>query len=607
MLYNNYYEEPKRIVFNFKKNGIKSVGRKESKKANHAQVLAQIATIKVNSEKMSASCDILKNINNRQSDSKNLLVHKIGNTTKLLAIRFDEINHQAKLEGQQISLILQIVSQLVQTVVTDKKLLKMILTIIRNISPKPPNNPGNGGGFNPGLKPPGQNPSTWSTLATSTTTSPLFSSTYNDPDFDWNSTVAWSTINWNSSTPPPFWNSTYDWSSTLVWSTLNWNSSTPPPFWNSTYDWSSTINWSTLNWNSSTPPPFWNSTYDWSSTINWSTLNWNSSTPPPFWNSTFDWSSTLDWSTFNWTMSTPPSFWNSTVDWSNFPFLNTTFDLNKTIDEIEEELSQFDNNTLQTILDSLDENSLYDLYEKMNGTNIADDIEEVIFDTGHDEEVSGWEDIFGDAGDFFRRKKRQTSKEEAGTDRNRPKDFEENIAPMMAMGLQGFLMMDGKDLGIKLPKVFSKLPDCLREILWESQAESDHQLCARIPDTLKSKLRELMMMVLKKEISPKFVNINWPQLIESLGSSGFAEELVKNVMSKVMVPFEEKDVSDVLALVKEAWKKIVDEEKDSENRAILNLVTDLITSLEHPEIVSLITEILKEIQGEAGQDVTIIF
>merc|ERR1712079_110642 len=356
---------------------------------------------------------------------------------------------------------------------------------------------------------------------------------------------------------------------------------------------------STINWTSSTPPPFWNSTYDWSSTINWSTLNWNSSTPPPFWNSTFDWSSTLDWSTFNWTMSTPPSFWNSTVDWSNFPFLNTTFDLNKTIDQIEEELSQLDNNTLQTILDSLDENSLYDLYEKMNGTNIADDIEEVIFDTGHDEEVSGRENIFGDAGDFFRRKKRQTSKEEAGTDRNIPKDFEGNIAPMMAMGLQGFLMMDGKDLGIKFPKVFSKLPECLREILWESQAESDHQLCARIPDSLKSKLRELMMMVLKKEISPKFVNINWPQLIESLGSSGFAEELVKNVMSKVMVPFEEKDVSDVLALVKEAWKKIVDEEKDSENRAILNLVTDLITSLEHPEIVSLITEILKEIQGMA--------
>ena len=98
------------------------------------------------------------------------------------------------------------------------------------------------------------------------------------------------------------------------------------------------------------------------------------------------------------TMSTPPSFWNSTVDWSNFPFLNTTFDLNKTIDQIEEELSQLDNNTLQTVLDSLDENSLYDLYEKMNGTNIADDIEEVIFDTGHDEEVSGWENIFGDAG-----------------------------------------------------------------------------------------------------------------------------------------------------------------------------------------------------------------
>ena len=246
----------------------------------------------------------------------------------------------------------------------------------------------------------------------------------------------------------------------------------------------------------------------------------------------------------------------------------------------------------------MDENSLFDLYEKMNGTNIANDIEEVIFDTGHDEEANSWENIFGDSGNIFKRKKRQTRGKENDKDKNRPKDFEENIAPMMAMGLQGFLMMDGIEMKFKLPKVLSKVPDCLREILWESDGESETGLCARIPDSLRSKFKELMMMVLKREISPKFMKINWPELMESLAESDFFKELMKTVMSKVMVPVEQDDILEVLTLVKDNWKKAVERENDPESKAILNLVTDLLTSLESPKIVSLVTEVVREIQGE---------
>merc|ERR1719499_273142 len=99
-------------------------------------------------------------------------------------------------------------------------------------------------------------------------------------------------------------------------------------------------------------------------------------------------------------------------------------------------------------------------------------------------------------------------------------------------------------------------------------------------------------MVLKKEISPKFVRIDWPGLLESVSGSGVAEELVKMVMSKIMLPLEEKDLSEVLSLVKGAWKEIVEKEEDAENRAILNLVTDLLESLEKPDVISLMTEIL---------------
>ena len=590
MMYNNYYEDPKRIVFNAKKNGIKAVEGKESKKANNAQVLAQVSTLRVN-RKMSESCQILKKINKRKSDSQNLLLNKIVDITKLIVKNFDDMNHEAKLEGEQISLILKISSELVETVVSDKQMMKMLLRLIRKNGP--PGNPGNGfgnnggSGFNPGLMPPEQPPTpSWSTVP---------------PPF-WNSTFDWTSVPWlASSTPPPFWNSTYDWTaSTLFNTTFDWTSvpwwasSTPPPFWNSTYDWTSSTLWnSTFNWTSSTPPPFWNSTYDWTSstlfnsTFDWTSVPWwASSTPPPFWNSTYDWTSE-PW----WNSSSVPPFWNST----DFPFLNTTLDLNKTLTQLEEELSQLDEGSLNTLLSTLDENTLFDLYEKMNGSYIANDIEEVIFDTGHDEEASSWENIFGDSGDFFRRRKRQTR----GKEKNRPKDFEENIAPMMAMGLQGFLMMDAKDLGFKLPKLLSKAPDCLKEILWESEGERNSRLCAKIPDSLKSKLKELMMMVLKKEISPKFVRIDWPGLLESVSGSGFAEELVKIVMSKIMLPLEEKDLSEVLSLVKGEWKEIVEKEKDAENRAILNLVTDLLGSLEKPDVISLMTEILQEIQGKS--------
>ena len=59
MLFNNYYEEPKRIVFNGKKNGIKLLeNSKDSKMANKAQVLSQLATLKVKSKEMFSKCKI---------------------------------------------------------------------------------------------------------------------------------------------------------------------------------------------------------------------------------------------------------------------------------------------------------------------------------------------------------------------------------------------------------------------------------------------------------------------------------------------------------------------------------------------------------------------
>ena len=87
-------------------------------------------------------------------------MHKIGNITKLLASNFDEKNHEAKLEGQQVSLILNIASQLIGTIINDKKNMKMIMKLIKKNGPGASNSPGHefesnghGNGFGNGFNP----------------------------------------------------------------------------------------------------------------------------------------------------------------------------------------------------------------------------------------------------------------------------------------------------------------------------------------------------------------------------------------------------------------------------------------------------------------------
>ena len=148
-MYNNYYEEPKGIVFNGKKNGLRAFDNmKDGKMANKAQLLGQLARLKVRSKQISENCEILKTMDKRKSGSTNLLMHKIGNITRLLATNFDEKNHEAKLEGQQVSLILNIGFQLVGTIINDKRIMKMIMKLVKKNGPGASNNPGNGFGSN---------------------------------------------------------------------------------------------------------------------------------------------------------------------------------------------------------------------------------------------------------------------------------------------------------------------------------------------------------------------------------------------------------------------------------------------------------------------------
>ena len=122
----------------------------------------------------------------------------------------------------------------------------------------------------------------------------------------------------------------------------------------------------------------------------------------------------------------------------------------------------------------------------------------------------------------------------------------EDMPAMMSMGLQGFLIMDGREL----EHIFVEIQTCLKEILWES--DGDSRLCAEIPGKLKGKLRDLMMMVLKQEISDNFFTLDWISVGSSFEKAkDEIEDIGKGLIRKFMVPIKVDDLKELLESVKD--------------------------------------------------------
>merc|ERR1712227_968299 len=84
----------------------------------------------------------------------------------------------------------------------------------------------------------------------------------------------------------------------------------------------------------------------------------------------------------------------------------------------------------------------------------------------------------------------------------------EEMKTMMSMGLSGFLMMEPEELD--LPRQLRDVPTCLKEIIWESDEES--RLCSILPKSLKNKIREIMLKVLKQDVSTNYFIVDWERL-----------------------------------------------------------------------------------------------
>merc|ERR1719348_1393767 len=87
-------------------------------------------------------------------------------------------------------------------------------------------------------------------------------------------------------------------------------------------------------------------------------------------------------------------------------------------------------------------------------------------------------------------------------------DEEPDMAMMGSKMLQGFLMMSQRDKS-RMPKVLRELPECLTQLLWSPDEEPQGTLCAKLPVKLRGKVREVMMMVLKKDLPQRLMKMDW--------------------------------------------------------------------------------------------------
>ena len=630
--YLSYFEDSKVFLYNSKFNGVKQAW---GRPANKATVVAHVAKLKV--FRISQQCLALERSFQRKSLSENFVIKRVGKIVKNITNNFrNNINSEVQTEGEQISLVLSAASELLDTVMENKNILKMIERLVKREAGPPL---GSHDGFNPpdaGFSPTPHGPfgngfgsegSGWSSTTSyptwnqwnstedgywsSTTSSPYYSSTTTDLCLDEGVTcslhaqccyghkcedrgdgnlVCVATTDYeSSSTPNPGWSSTttdYDstpypgWSSTT---TYYWNDTTPPPFWNSSMDWNNTW-WQSTTWG-------WNSSVPW----------WQSSTPPSFWNSTFDWNSTYWNETFtNWNSSSEfpsefPSYdygaggpgWESSGD-GDYPYHDYSSGFGPHIpppppdisaSELEEALNALEPNQVEQLLSSYDQATLWGMYEKLNGTDMGYQIEDHIFDSANDEEADAWGSVLGDFGGF----RRKRSIEDMNS---------EDMQAMMSMGLQGFLIMDGREL----EHIFVEIQTCLKEILWES--ETENRLCSILPTSLKDKIRQIMMLVLKQDVSIGFFNLkdNVGGIMTSIGEQNQdIQSLARAVMSKAMVPITSTDLAEILRSAKQIWSRVV---QANGQVKVLKLVTGLLDSVNDENILSSVAKTVNKVQGK---------
>jgi len=204
------------------------------------------------------------------------------------------------------------------------------------------------------------------------------------------------------------------------------------------------------------------------------------------------------------------------------------------------------------------------------------------------------EEVWGDVWDETSRKKRSINLD------NMMKDTGD-YRMVASMGLQALLTFDPEELDI--PKNFHGIPKCLAEILWETEGST--KLCSLIPKSLKNKIRQILMTILRQELSTKFFDVEFyskffEQVVKDEETMDDWSKIVQIVQSKYMVPVTSEDLLEIWTIAKTIWTRNVKKVSDSSKKSVLNLVTDLFNAIKEDNVFSKLVVIVRKVQEIAA-------
>jgi len=291
----------------------------------------------------------------------------------------------------------------------------------------------------------------------------------------------------------------------------------------------------------------------------------------------------------------------------NGTFPNITNITNMTATELSKIFTKMGRERFENFTSNLDEDTQWELYQILNGTKYGDFLEDIVYDD-YDEEEMAWGDIFEDSDEWGRRKKRavdaknkkQMNRVKRGMGQGMLEGMEgssrgEKMAFMAAAGLQGLMMMDRFDSG-KMPRFLSEIPTCLKQILWSPEDTDEGFICSKLPMDFKERIREIMMMILKKDIPTSLFEIDWEDIGDKIERSGVVKEVAKIAMTKMMLPLEVTDIAEMIKPIREMWTKIVKNETSTNNLKVLKLVTALMDAIERQEVLENVADIARDMQ-----------
>merc|ERR1711956_46028 len=110
-------------------------------------------------------------------------------------------------------------------------------------------------------------------------------------------------------------------------------------------------------------------------------------------------------------------------------------------------------------------------------------------------------------------------------------------------------------------------------------------ICSRLPLNLRLNLRELMMIVLKRELPLEtVVKMDLKAYGDVLKDSKDLKTLVMIAMTKAAAPIEVDDLKELMVPLNKVYNKVLATESDSKKANILKLVGGLLDSIDSEEV-----------------------